>query len=216
MFGQSQWPDDIPMKKRIVIFGNGRLDKSFLRDVKPDDYIIGVDRAAYWLISRGVVPHVALGDFDSVTKREFHIIQKEVKKVMQYPSTKKWTDMDLAMKHAADLPVKEVIIFGGTGTRMDHTLVTLNLLTHHVLIDTSNRIRVADKGRIRLKPGDYRYISIVPMTNTITLQLEQFKYNLPKTIIRRGSTRTVSNEFIGKPGIITLYAGKAWVIESRD
>ncbi|MBI4058148.1 thiamine diphosphokinase, partial [Candidatus Gottesmanbacteria bacterium] len=53
--------------ERIVIFGNGRLLVYYVRQIRKSDYIIGVDRAAYWLITHGVVPNVAIGDFDSVS-----------------------------------------------------------------------------------------------------------------------------------------------------
>lgn len=198
--------------KRTLIFGNGRLQKKFLSDIRKDDYLIGVDRAAYWLLTQRITPHMAIGDFDSVTKKEFQVIQKSVKNIKKFSPKKNRTDMELAIRQTRG----ETLIFGWSGTRFDHMLATLNILEHQLLIDETNRIRLIGKGRTILEPSGYAYVSIVPVTETIQVKLQRFKYNLPKTTIRRRSTRTVSNELTGRPAVIELFAGKAWVIESRD
>lgn len=200
------------MKKRTLVFGNGRLHKKYLKEIQPGDYIIGVDRAAYWLIESGVTPQLAIGDFDSITKKEFLTIKKSVTTVKKFSPNKNWTDMELALKNIRG----ETLIFGWSGSRFDHTLAALYLAKNHMLIDKTNRVREIFRGRTILKPSAYRYVSVIPVTAKIVLRLKDFKYSLPKTTIRRGSTRTISNEFIGKPGIIELFAGTAWVIESND
>ena len=60
---------------RVIIVSNGNLDKQILKEIDRGDYVIGVDRAAFWLIAHGVAPDVAVGDFDSTTKIELHQIQ---------------------------------------------------------------------------------------------------------------------------------------------
>ena len=92
--------------KHILIFGNGKLSKKFLQEIHEGDYVIGVDRAAYWLIRQGRIPDVAIGDFDSVTKKEFGLIKKSIKTIKTYPKEKNSTDMELAMMHAKSLDPK--------------------------------------------------------------------------------------------------------------
>ena len=120
--------------------------------------------------------------------------------------------MELALKHAKG----ETYIFGGSGTRLDHTLATLLALKTQIFVDETNRIRKISKGRTILKPGGYRYVSIIPITSSIILSLSGFVYNLTKTKIFRSSTRGVSNEISGRQAVIDLFAGKAWVVESND
>ncbi len=197
---------------RTVIFGNGTLHTNFLKILRPDDFIIGVDRAAYWLLTHNIIPDLAIGDFDSVSSEELKIIQTSAKTVKQYPADKDQTDMELAIRYARG----ETLIFGGSGTRLDHTMAVLSALKTQIFIDETNRIRKLSKGRTILKPGGYRYISILPITSSIVISLSKFKYNLTKTKILRGSTRGISNEFAGRQAVIHLFTGKAWVIESRD
>ena len=204
------------MKKRIVIFGNGRLHKTFLKHLKPDDYIIGVDRAAYWLLTHDIVPHVAIGDFDSVTKKELRLIKKSVRIVKKYSPEKDWTDMELAIRYAAGLSPSEVFIFGATGTRIDHMLATFHLLDTHILIDRNNRIRLIGRGKTIIERSSYRYISLLPYTKSTTLSLTGFRYALVRKTLQQGTTLGVSNEIIEKKATIQIFSGKAWVIESND
>jgi thiamine pyrophosphokinase len=212
------------MNKRIIIVGNGTLSKKHLGLIKPQDYVIGVDRAAFWLIRQGRRPDIAIGDFDSVTKEEFGQIKKNVPIVRQFPQDKDQTDMELAVSHAITKKPAEVLILGGTGSRLDHTFVTWQMLdllleAHipHTLINEKNRVRLLGRGRTILVPGvTYAYVSILPYTKTIMLALSGFRYNLPKTTIMRGTTRGVSNEISGGQAEITIFSGKAWIVESND
>jgi len=202
--------------KKILIFGNGKLHKTFLQEIHEGDYVIGVDRAAYWLLRNGVTPDAAIGDFDSTTKKEMSSIRKSIRIVKEYPSEKNWTDMELAMKYADTLETSEVYIFGATGTRLDHTLATLHLLDTHIVIDKTNRIRVVGRGKTVIEKASYRYISILPYTKIISFSLSGFRYDVPKTKLVRNSSRGISNEILGKEATIDITAGKAWVIESND
>jgi thiamine pyrophosphokinase len=202
--------------KRILIFGNGRLYKKFLQEIRKGDFVIGVDRSAYWLLTQKIIPDVAIGDFDSTTKEELASITKSIRIVKKFSSEKNWTDMELAITHANTLHPKETVIFGATGTRLDHTLANFHLLQNHILIDKNNRIRLIGRGKTIIKKASYRYISILPYTKSISVSLTGFRYNLPKTKISRGTTIGVSNELRGKEGTIRLFSGRAWVIESRD
>jgi thiamine pyrophosphokinase len=204
------------MKKRIVIVGNGTLSKKYLTLIQPQDYVIGVDRAAYWLIRQGRIPDIAIGDFDSVTKKELKLIKKFTRFVKQYPGEKNRTDMELAIRYAASLAPAEVFIFGATGTRLDHMLATLHLLDKHILIDKNNRVRLVGRGKTTIEKASYRYISILPYTKSITLSLTGFRYDLVRKTLKQGTTLGVSNEIQKAEGTIRMFSGKAWVIENND
>jgi thiamine pyrophosphokinase len=209
---------------RVVIFGNGKLSEKFLQEIHEGDYVIGVDRAAYWLIRQGRVPDMAIGDFDSVTKEEFRQIKKSVKHIQRFSPKKDASDMELAVSRAIERKPSEILILGGTGSRMDHTMATWQLLDMvlkakipHSLVNETNRIQLLGKGcTMLISREDYRYISILPYTNKISLTLSGFRYNLPKTTLVRGTTRGISNEIAGRKAEVTIYSGKAWVVESND
>jgi thiamine pyrophosphokinase len=211
------------MNKRIVIVGNGILSNKFFSLIRSDDYVIGVDRAAYWLIEQGRTPDIAIGDFDSVTQEEFTKIQQSVKNIQRFPKHKDSTDMELAVIRAIEKKPVDILILGGIGSRMDHTMATMQLLdlllvahVPHVLLNETNRVQLIGKGRLDFKKNLYRYLSILPYTDKISLSLSGFRYNLPKTTLVRGVARGVSNEIVSGQAVITIFSGKAWIIESND
>lgn len=212
------------MKKKIIIVANGRLYPKIIQEIQRNDFIIGVDRAAFWLTEQGIVPDVAVGDFDSCTPSEVQIIKQKVKHVQSYIPEKDFTDTELAIELALKQKPKEIVIYGGLGSRFDHTLGAVLLLeryeaagVHATMKDEKNDIRVVGRGRTILEKREgYRYISIIPVTDTIQISLSQLKYTLKDKIIRRGQTIGISNEFIKDKAVLTVTRGKALVIQSKD
>jgi len=210
--------------KRIVIVANGNLWKSLVKEIESGDVIIGVDRAAYWLITKGITPDVAIGDFDSVTEHELAVIKQKVKTIKHYKPEKDFTDTELALRYAFRLHPTSIIFFGGSGSRLDHTIGTLQLLEQSkkrgisaVFCDEHHVVVLVDRGRTILKKREgYRYVSVLPVTASIEITLSKFKYEIDHLTICRGKTRGISNEFVGNVAEITLYRGKALVVQSRD
>ena len=208
---------------RILIFANGTLSNQFLRDIRSTDYLIGVDRGAHWVITHGIHPDIAVGDFDSVTAGEFALIRKKSGKLVRYPAEKDATDTELAVHTAIGKKPEEVIIFGGIGTRLDHVLGNIHLLEilHNrgivaYLRDERNEIFLLSSRRTIKQSSRYRYVSLLPYTGTVTVSLRGFKYPLSRAVLRRGSTRGVSNEITANEAIIDVYEGIALVIRSKD
>jgi len=212
------------MKKRIVIVANGNLYNALLKEITPSNFVIGVDRAAYWLIAHKVIPQVAIGDFDSTNRGELEKIQKIIPTIKQYSPEKDFTDTELAMDYALKQKPKSIIIYGGMGTRLDHTLGTLHLLERcqkfdipAVFRDETNEAMVMGRGRTILKQREgSKYVSMLPITNSIQLSLSGFKYEIVKKTIMRGQTIGISNEILSKQATITIYRGLAFIIQSRD
>ena len=107
-----------------------------------------------------------------------------------FPPEKDFTDTELALQIALTRKPHSIVIYGGSGTRMDHVLGVLQLLESFsrkgqslVFRDPTNDIRVLSRGRtILVKREGYRYVSIIPITNTITISLTGFKYPLDKKL----------------------------------
>ncbi len=213
------------MKKlTIAIVAGGKLDKRFLKEIIRADRIIGVDRGAAWLLEQGVTPSVAIGDFDSVTKKELRAIKKIVKDVREEPPHPKYaTDLELALDYALGLKPREVIIFGGIGTRLDHTIAAVHFLEKFLekgingkIIDERNEIILIRGKHSVLGHSPYRYLSILPHTHKIVVSLTGFAYPLTRKELIRSTSRGISNEITGEEAWIEVHEGIALVIKSRD
>ncbi|MEK9143426.1 MAG: thiamine diphosphokinase [Patescibacteria group bacterium] len=204
----------------FAIVGGGKLLKRFLAEIVKSNYIIGVDRGAYWLIGNSVIPNIVIGDFDSVNAREFQMIKHKVKRVKEYPKKKNFTDMELAVDHAISLHPKEVIIYGSIGSRLDHTIGNIQLLERlhdvGVIRDRNNEVRIISGRTTVRKDARYQYISLLPITETIEVSLIGFLYDVSHARIRRGQTLGISNEIREDEATINIHSGKALVIWSRD
>lgn len=216
----------MPMKKRsyIAIVAGGTLDSSLLPRIQKADYVIGVDRGAYWLLEHAIVPDVAIGDFDSVTKDEFLKIKKKVAKTIQeLPHPKYATDLELAVEYAISLKPKEVGIFGAIGTRFDHSYAGIQVLqklsSHNIygyIVDNFNEIYVVRR-RLELKPSLlFKYVSIFSLTERTTVTLTGFAYNVSERDFVQGSTLGVSNEIVLDSAQIIVHKGAILLTRSRD
>lgn len=214
----------LTLMKRIVIVANGRLWKGITAEIDSEDYVIGVDRAAYWLLTQGVPVAAAVGDFDSTTPEELAFIKKNISDVRYYIPEKDFIDTELALQIALSQRPTEILIFGASGTRRDHELAVIGLLERCLrrgipaeIRDETNSIGLVGRGRTILKGrAGMRYVSVIPVTNSIVISLRKFKYEITKKRILRGQTIGISNEILKTRAEIEVHVGRALVIQSRD
>ena len=211
------------IQRVISIVAGGEQAKIFLSHIANSDMVIGVDGGTLWLLKNGIVPHAAVGDFDSVSKKQLATIKKIVKKVTVYPAKKEATDLELAVRQAIALAPAKVVIYGALGKRFDHAYGAVQLLTtltsHNILgeiVDNFNKLIVSG-GTLRLAPDRrYRYVSVVPLGASATVSLDGFVYDGTGLALSSGSTLGISNEIMADVGVITVHKGQALVIQSRD
>jgi thiamine pyrophosphokinase len=208
---------------RVIIVTNGILDRDIIKNIKSDDFIIGVDHAAYWLITQNIIPNLAIGDFDSTNKKELLNIKKLCPNTKVFSSKKDFTDTELAVLEAIKLKPKNLIIYGATGNRIDHTLANIFLLEklqkHSIpsyIKDSHNEIYLINRSLILKKEKSFPFISILPLTNSVVISLSGFAYNLDHKTIVHDQSIGISNQIIKNSATITVHSGKAIIIKSRD
>ncbi len=209
--------------RTIALVAGGELDAGLLPQIRRSDLIIGVDNGAWWLLSNQCIPGVAIGDFDSVTTSQFEEIKKQVAIVKHYSSHKNYTDTELAVRYTVKLKPQEIIIYGGIGSRIDHTLGVLGLLEyiaskkiHGVMEGTHYHIELLSVGihkvsRVKKLP----YISLIPTTASARISLEGFSYNGTHTL-KRSHAKGISNELTNNSGTITIHRGSLLCIQTTD
>lgn len=214
-------------KENVAIFTGGLLTKDILStvDIK-ESIIIGVDRGAEWLINNGIIPDYFIGDFDSVSSNFLAVIkEKYADKIIQYNSEKDETDTELAMRLAISLMPCKIFLYGAIGTRVDHVIANIHLLTkaeeeniQSVIIGSTNRIQLLLPNRNKhIEKSDFKYVSLLPFSEEIKgINLCGFKYPLKDATMKQGSPYGVSNELIEEIGTISTKEGILLIIESKD
>ena len=188
---------------------------------------VGVDKGVSVLISKGIIPTIGFGDFDSVNLDEWKKIEEKVTGIKKFLPEKDETDMELALLWALEQGADEIRIFGGTGGRLDHMFANVQLIIKPILQEKQTRIMIIDRNNILFAkaPGEYhinllpdfKYVFFVPITAMVkNLSLKGFKYPLTDCHITLGSTLCISNELINESGTFSFDEGILMVIRSRD
>ncbi|MFS0722314.1 thiamine diphosphokinase [Paenibacillus sp. 1P07SE] len=212
------------LNRRAVIFTGGELGYWALKLLRQDDYLIGADSGALFLVRNNYRPNLAIGDFDSVSDTEFlYIREGSHQTVAVDPVDKDHTDTELAFLRAIELAPTEILLVGALGGRLDHTLANLHLLVqaHQADIEASiadeyQTIRLVT-GYASIEAGDQSYVSLLPLTPEVSgIHLSGFEYPLSDATLTMGTTLGISNRLHGKQGEIEVGGGWLLVIQSSD
>jgi thiamine pyrophosphokinase len=210
---------------RAVIVSGGRLGGWALEYIHPDDFVIGADSGADFLVRSGVRIDLAIGDFDSVPPQRLGAILSAAGESRAVDAVEKdWTDTEMAMREAIRRGYREILLLGGLGTRFDHSLANVHLL-HQALIHQCEARLIDEHNEIRLCAGEcriqadarYPYISLLPLTPKVTgISLTGFRYPLSDAELILGYSLGISNVLESEAGTITVREGMLLVIRSRD
>ena len=203
---------------RTIIFANGQLENQnhIQAEIQAGDLLIAVDGGARHFRSLGLAPHLAVGDFDSLTAEELLELEKSGVQIIRYPERKDFTDLELALQLAVERGAGEVIVFAALGNRWDQTLANLLLpAALHFdqlqvrLIDGEQEIALLRNGETLVlngQPGDT--ISLVPVGgDAIGVTTQGLEYPLHQETLYFGSTRGVSNVLLSSGARVTLENG---------
>lgn len=178
---------------------------------------VGVETGAYALVRDKQAVVCALGDFDSVTKKEFELIQLNVKKIIKVSSIKDETDSELAIKWCIQQGYKTIHVFGALNDRLDHQHINVLLAYKYqevILYDDSNKIQAYAVGEYLIHKEDYAYFSVFSYTDSI-ISLIGFTYPFDHYKLSYNELKTVSNQWIKKDAQLIVHQGKVLVYLSR-
>ncbi|MGD8190116.1 thiamine diphosphokinase [Brevibacillus ginsengisoli] len=211
-------------KPIIHIATGGNLD--VLPRLAEGDIVIGVDGGAIGLLEAGIVPDIALGDFDTIKEVGIKRLLEAGVAMEQFPAQKDLTDTEIALQKALELAPSAIYLYGAMGSRMDHTLANLQLLyTAHQagvwmqLESKRNRVMLLSERfpSLKIALDDYRFMSLLPLTLEVTgIHLEGFRYPLHDATIKMGMAIGVSNELQTPTGTITIGQGSLYVMCTND
>lgn len=216
---------------RFLILVGGELHESpRIRQLAGLSYrkIIAGDSGLMWAYRLGIVPDQMLGDFDSVSGSvlEYFLDKKIPHK--EYPARKDYTDSELALSVALDQagPGDKVVILGGLGGRLDHTLSNIFLLLRGekenvdvLLCDGFNEVQLIRGPSVtHWDPmPSIKYFSLIPFEGPARgVTLEGFSYPLDKGCLLPGYTLGNSNEVLEGGGTVTLEEGSLLVVRCAD
>ena len=203
--------------KTLLIVGAGRSypDKETIKKlIKDEPFILSVDGGYDFLSLNDIRPDLFLGDFDSISNIDSGFIERMEAggRLLKYPVKKDMTDMELAINWAYDKGFKKIYVLGALGTRMDHGLININLISFFTrkgldikIYSEHNIISYLCEGsyRLDLPPAGF-YTSFIAYPSPVTISLKGFEYNLDRAILVPDSSLAISNHIIDEDNLVTI------------
>lgn len=213
---------------KTLIASGGSINQEFFKEVilkNEFDNVIASDKGLEILDRFNIKPNYIIGDFDSLN---LDVLNKykydKTIKIVRLNPIKDYTDTHMALKLAIEANSNDITIVGATGTRLDHTFANIHVLKEALqnniqcrILNENNSISLINKNTIIKKDNYYNYISLIPLTTTVSgLTLKGFKYSLNNAIIEIGQSLGISNEQLQDVATIEIKEGILIVIKSRD
>ncbi len=181
-----------------------------------DPLVICADGGLAGAKAAGFSPAIYVGDGDSGGK------PLPAGENICLPAEKDVTDLQAAYRCALAHGVKQVVFTGCLGGRQDHHIVNLQLLAQAQqqgidaqILTPGNRVCCLGPGQYRILGQDYRYFSLLPLDECLSLTIAHAKYPLPPTTVVRGDSLTVSNEPMDGWAEVTIFSGQAWLTQAK-
>ena len=210
---------------RAVIFANGEYCNSHNPVEREEDtLIIAADGGSRHCQALNIIPDILIGDLDSTDPDLVANWKKIGVELIQYPADKDQTDLELALLLAQEREVKEAVVYGAVGGRLDMTFGNLFLLAHPqlalltTLICGREEVHLLHQGEsliINGKPGDtLSLLALNPDGTMITARGVQYDLNNEKLLF--GESRGISNKLTKAQATITNENGILAVIHTRS
>ena len=208
---------------RAVVVAHGDVLPADRAVIGVDDYVVAADGGAFALERWKLLPHLIVGDMDSLGDAGVERFARQGIPVAKFPAQKDESDLELAVAQAVAAGATEVVVLGALGgDRLDHE--TANLL---LLADPSyDGVRIeARRGALRIRAvrGEGS-LSLGPLEAIVTLlpvngdaegvTTEGLRYPLRDETLRFGRARGLSNEVDSLPATVTVRKGSLLVFET--
>ena len=215
-------------KKTAVIVANSEIkDYKKMKEIitsycGKDPFVISVDGGLHNTMELGFSPHLVIGDMDSISLREKGKLMEKIPAIefISARHDKDESDTRLAVEHAVGIGIKDIIISGATGGRLDHTFANIMLLasqdlegiTVRILSETSEAFSSEKSCKIKGIPG--KMISIFSLTPyTSFTRTEGLKFELKNEKLYQSPVRGLSNVFTSDEAILEFNDGKLLIIK---
>ena len=192
----------------------GAMDPGEMAPIPENSLLIAADGGLTHLERRGLLPHLIVGDFDSLGR------VPEGDNIIHHPVEKDDTDTMLAIKTGLARGYRDFILYGCLGGRLDHTyanLQSLSYLAEHgasgFLLGAGIAATVIRNSRLDFTPSHQGTISVFcPDGEARGVDLTGLYYPLRDAVLTSAFPLGVSNQFTGKAASIAVKEGSLLVM----
>jgi thiamine pyrophosphokinase len=184
--------------------------------------IIAADGGARIAHKYGYRVDTVIGDMDSLSELELQMLQHYGAVVHRYPPEKDETDLELALKFAAEQHISWLRIIGGVGGRVDQVLSNIYLLALPELHDMDVGLVAGNQAIYLLRTGEHHLqgvagdtVSLLPMGGDVHgITTDDLQYPLHGETLQFGPARGISNVMLHDIATVTLTSGLLLVVHT--
>ncbi|MEE1038664.1 MAG: thiamine diphosphokinase [Eubacterium sp.] len=201
------------MKKIMIITSYIEGDKEEINSLIKNtdcDYIICADGGYDYAMKAHITPDLLVGDFDSSKTT----LPDDIETIV-VPVEKDDTDLQLALKIAIEKGAEEILIIGGIGGRVDHTIGNIQNIVHYStsgprieILDPNQSITVHHPGTYTYRGKEGMTFSAFAYTPEVTgVTYHGAYYPLDNHTLTNTFPLGISNHFLGEEITVTTKSG---------
>lgn len=200
---------------KCIIICAGQFDLDSI-PVEPDDFVIAADGGYDYCRRLKIEPNLILGDFDSLDPEiKAELLQDVQNRIRILPAEKDDTDTLAAVREGLERGFREFVFYGSQGGRLSHTMANIQTLlflkengANGTLAEKYSRVFVI-KGETVVLPENWKgYFSLFSLESQAEgVTIQNMKYELADAVLKNSFPIGVSNEFVGKPGRVSVKQG---------
>ncbi|MFP3854185.1 MAG: thiamine diphosphokinase, partial [Anaerolineales bacterium] len=113
----------------VIVANGGISDQRAAADLLASaELIIAADGGTHHCLKLDYLPHLVIGDFDSLDPSTLEDLRKQEVELLEHPRRKDATDLELALLEAKERGATALSILGAVGGRWDQSLANFHLI----------------------------------------------------------------------------------------
>ena len=186
----------------IVVAGGRPPDRQWLAGL-PDWPAVCADRGAEYALQAGLVPKLAVGDFDSAGPEMKGRLTELAVPVQQHPADKDFTDLQLLLRELVKKPV-HLLVVAALGGRLDHLQSNLRSLLNYkqqtgkqvLLADGKESLALLSAGELcvaDVKREKLPTVSVLALAAGSAATMDHVRWPMEKMPLNLAEPNTLSN-----------------------
>lgn len=201
-----------------IILANGKPpSKQVVNYLMTNGYseIICADGGADKARSLKIIPSAIIGDLDSISAKTLKYYTGKTKIIKIKRQTD--TDVEKCLKFLIQKKIKDVILLGVTGNRLDHTFCNLGIVIKYfdkikIRIIAENSLLTALTGRVVFKTVPGETISLFGLHPKTKISTKGLKYSLTNENLPFGIRESTSNVALENEVTLNIKHGIIFII----
>ena len=201
-----------------VIVANGDIkDRQSARErLQEADLVVAANGGTLHCLELNIQPDIVVGDLDSLEADTLQQLKDSHTEVIEHPSRKDATDLELALELAVERGGTRLAILGAVGGRWDQTLANFHLVSSSrwqeqrlEVVDGPQSVYPIHPGsefELHGETGDL--VSLIPFGGDAAgVHSHGLEYALSDETLIHGKSRGISNVLMASPARIWLHSG---------